>query len=324
MKHIVMTQPLCKEGYEIMEKEGSIFVADNPNPGEYMDEVEKADCIIVRIAHLNREEIERAPRLSVIGRTGVGYDSVDVEAATERGIPIVITPGANGDAVAEHTLAMLFALSNNLVEAHNETLKGNFAIRGSGKAFELHGKTLGILGTGDIGKRVARLAQALCMNVCGYDPEYTKADMMALGIHHCATMEELLSVSDAVTIHTPLNSSTANMIQLEQLRLMKPSSFLINCARGGIVSEEDLAFALENQIIAGAGTDVFSSEPPKKDHIFFRTKNLIVSPHSAAQTKEAVINMAVMCAQGCSAILRGEKWPHIANPKAYDHPRWKR
>ncbi|MEY8355301.1 hydroxyacid dehydrogenase [Lachnospiraceae bacterium 54-53] len=323
MKHIVMTQPLCREGYEIMEKEGSIFVADNPTPSEYMEEVEKADCIIVRIARLNREEIEGAPRLSVIGRTGVGYDSVDVAAATERGIPVVITPGANGDAVAEHTIAMLFALSNNLVEAHNETLKGNFAIRGSGKAFELHGKTLGILGTGDIGKRVAKLAQALSMNVCGYDPAYSKEDMEALGIRHCGTLEELLSISDAVSIHTPLTPSTSNMIRLEQLRQMKPSSFLINCARGGIVNEEDLVHALDHQIIAGAGTDVFLKEPPNEDHIFFRARNLIVSPHSAAQTKEAVINMAVMCAQGCCAVLAGKKWPHVANPGAYDHPRWK-
>lgn len=323
MKHTVMTQSLCKEGYELMEKEGSIFVADNPNPSEYMEEVEKADCIIVRIAHLNREEIEGAPNLFVIGRTGVGYDSVDVEAATKRGIPVVITPGANADAVAEHTIAMLFALSNNLVEAHNETLKGNFAIRGSGKAFELHDKTLGILGTGDIGKRVARLAKALRMNVCAYDPAYTKENMEALGIRYCSTMEEVLSVSDAVTIHTPLTPATADMIRLEHLKQMKPSSFIINCARGGIVNEEDLVHALDDQIIAGAGTDVFLKEPPKENHVFFHTRNLIVSPHSAAQTREAVINMAVMCARGCSAILAGKKWPHIADPEVYNHPRWK-
>ncbi len=322
MKHIVMTQPLCKEGYEIMEKEGSIYVADNPNPSEYMEEVQKANCMIVRIAHLNREEIEGAKNLEVIGRTGVGYDSVDIEAATERGIPVVITPGANADAVAEHTIAMLFALANNLVEAHNETVKGNFAIRSSGKAFELHNRTLGILGTGDIGKRVAKLARSIGMNVCAYDPAYTEEDMAKMGIRCCRSMEEVLFTSDAVTVHTPLTPETAGMIRLEHLKLMKPSSVIINCARGGIIREEDLVEALNQDIIAGAATDVFVKEPPKEDHIFFTAKNLILSPHSAAQTREAVVNMAVMCAEGCAAILRGKQWPHVANPKVYEHSRW--
>ncbi|MFT4007928.1 MAG: hydroxyacid dehydrogenase [Lacrimispora sp.] len=322
MKHIVMTQPLCKEGYEIMEKEGSIYVADNPNPSEYMEEIEKANCVIVRIAHMNREEIEGAANLEVIGRTGVGYDSVDIKAATERGIPVVITPSANADAVAEHTIAMLFALASNLVEGHNETVKGNFAVRNSGKAFELHGKTLGILGIGDIGRRVAKLGQALRMDVCAYDPVYTQEEMTSLGIRFCGTMEELLSGSDAVTIHTPLTPETKGMIQMEHLKQMKPASVIINCARGGIINEEDLVQALNQGIIAGAATDVFDKEPPTEDHIFMKAKNLILSPHSAAQTKEAVINMAVMCAEGCAAILNGKRWPHVANPAAYDHPRW--
>ncbi len=322
MKHIVMTQPLCKEGYKIMEKEGSIYVANNPKPSEYMAEIAKANCVIVRIGHLTCEEIEGAPHLQVIGRTGVGYDSVDVSAASERGIPVVITPSANADAVAEHTMAMLFALASNLVEGHVETLKGNFGIRSSGKAFELHGKTLGILGVGDIGKRVAKLGQAIQMKLCAYDPKYTEEEMASLGIQHCSTLENLLSMSDAVTIHTPLTSETKNMIQLEQLKQMKPTAVIINCARGGIINEEDLVQALNEGIIAGAATDVFVKEPPTEDHPFMKAKNLILSPHSAAQTREAVINMAVMCAEGCTAILTGERWPHVANPDAYKHPRW--
>lgn len=324
MKRIVMTQALCREGYDMLEKVGSITVANNGNPSDYPEMMQDAECIVVRIGHMTRNEIENAPQLKVIGRSGVGYDSIDVEAANEQGIPIVITPHANADSVAEHTLAMMLALASDLVENHNETLRGNYGVRNSGKSFELHGKMVGVIGLGDIGKRVARLCLTMNMGVCAYDPHLTKEDMNAVGVQFCTTLLDLLHQSDIVTVHTPLDETTKGMIGDIELQQMKQSAVLVNCARGGIVVEDALLRALEQGVIAGAAIDVMVNEPMQPDDPLFAAPNLIVSPHSAAQTREATVRSATMCAQGCIAILNGERWPHVANPEAYQHPRWQK
>lgn len=318
-----MTQKLHDSGYEILEKEGNIFVANDSNPSNYMDKMSTADCIVVRIGQMTKEDIENSPNLKVIGRPGVGYDSIDVATATKNGIPIVITPSANADSVAEHTLAMMFALSSNLVESHNEASKGNFAVRGNGKTFELKNKTVGIIGIGDIGKRVATLCQGIKMKVIAYDTAYTKEGLEKLKVGYCSSLTELLLTSDVVTIHTPLTVDTKAMISEAELKIMKKTAVLINCARGGIVDEIALITALNQDEIAGAGLDVLVEEPFSKDDPIFTAKNIIITPHSAAQKKEAVINMATMCANGCVAIMNGKKWSNIANPDVYDHPRWK-
>ena len=161
MSKIVMTQALCDAGYEPLAKEGPIYVANNGNPSEYPEEMKDAECIVVRIGHMSRAEIEAAPRLRVSGGSGIGYDGIDITAANEHGIPVVIAPHCNADSVAEHTLALMFALASNIVECHNEAVKGNFEIRNSGKTFELQGLTVGIVGFGDIGKRVGRLCRGV-------------------------------------------------------------------------------------------------------------------------------------------------------------------
>ena len=247
MSKIVMTQALCDAGYEPLAKEGPIYVANNGNPSEYPEEMKDAECIVVRIGHMNRAEIEAAPRLRVIGRSGIGYDSIDITAANEHGIPVVIAPHCNADSVAEHTLALMFALASNIVECHNEAVKGNFEIRNSGKTFELQGLTVGIVGFGDIGKRVGRLCRAVGMRLMAYDPYCSAEDMETQGAVCCQELSELLSNSDIVTIHTPLNDETRGLLGLEQLRQMKPTALLINCARGGIVDEAALIRALEEE-----------------------------------------------------------------------------
>nr|WP_326185290.1 hydroxyacid dehydrogenase [uncultured Oscillibacter sp.] len=322
MSKIVMTQALCAAGYEPLAAEGSVYVADNANPSEYLEELRDAECMIVRIGHMNRAEIEAAPRLRVIGRSGVGYDSIDIAAASERGIPVVIAPHCNADSVAEHTLALMFALASNIVECHNEAVRGNFEIRNSGKTFELQGLTVGIVGFGDIGKRVGRLCRALGMRLLAYDPYCPDGDMEAGGATRCQALSELLAASDIVTIHTPLNGETRGLLGQEQLRQMKPTALLINCARGGIVDEAALIAALREGVIAGAGLDVTVEEPLRAENPLCAAPNLILSPHSAAQTREATIRAATMCAEGCVAVLHGQRWPAVANPEAYLHPRW--
>lgn len=319
----VMTQAVCPEGLQMLDGVADVYVADNQDPNNYLDEMKDADALIVRIAKCDGHAIENSPNLKVIGRTGVGYDSVDVKTATAHGIPVVITPGANNRSVAEHAVAMMFALSKNLVEAQQEMCKGNWEIRGAKKAFELEGKTIGILGLGAIGRETAKICEGCGMKVAAYDPFLSKEQVEGYGAVYYENYEDLLKVSDVVSIHVPLTDETKNMISKKQLTEMKKTALIINCSRGGIINETDLVEALKAGEIAGAGTDVFCSEPPKTDDPLLNCPNLIVSPHSAAQTREAVIKMAQMCVKGCLALAEGKKWPFVADKSVYDHEKWK-
>lgn len=318
----VMTQAVCPEGIKMLEGKADYYVADNGDPNNYLDKMQDADALIVRIAKCDGHAIENSPNLKVIGRTGVGYDSVDVKTAAAKGIPVVITPGANNRSVAEHAVAMMFALAKNLMEAQTEMCAGNWKIRDAKKAFELEGKKVGILGLGAIGKETAKICRGCGMEIAAYDPFMTKEQIESFGAEYYENYEELLKVSDLVTIHVPLTEQTKDMIAKEQLASMKKTALIINCSRGGIVNEKDLVEALKNGVIAGAGTDVYCSEPPKTDDPLLNCPNLIVSPHSAAQTREAVIKMAQMCVKGCLAVVEGKKWPYVADKTVYDHPKW--
>lgn len=319
----VMTQAVCPEGLKMLDGVADVYVADNQDPNNYLDEMQDADALIVRIAKCDGHAIENSPKLKVIGRTGVGYDSVDVKTATEKGIPVVITPGANNRSVAEHAVAMMFALSKNLVEAQQEMCKGNWEIRGAKKAFELEGKTVGILGLGAIGRETAKICEGCGMKVAAYDPFLSKEQVEGYGAVYYKDYEELLKASDIVSIHVPLTDETRNMIGKKQLSEMKKTALIINCSRGGIINEAELVEALKAGDIAGAGTDVFCNEPPKTDDPLLNCPNLIVSPHSAAQTREAVIKMAQMCVKGCLAVAEGKKWPYVADKSVYEHEKWK-
>ena len=325
MKKIVMTQAVCPEGLELLKDQAEIYVADNPDPNNYIDEMKNADGIIVRIGKMDRKAIEQCPNLKVIGRTGVGYDSVDIEAATEYGIPVVITPGANTHSVAEHTLALILSLSKNIVETHNETKKGNFTTaRGGHKIFEVAEKEVGIIGFGNIGKDTANLCAAVGMKVSVYDPIVPKEVIEQVGYKYYDDYKKLLASADIISLHLPLLPSTKDMITLEEMKTMKKTAVLINCSRGGLINEDDLVYALNNDIIAGAATDVFATEPPKENDPLLNAKNIIYTPHTAAQTREAVIKMAVMCVTGCLKIMNGEKIDNVVNKEAYNHPRWNR
>lgn len=322
----VMTEAVAAEGMALLSDQEEIYVAHDANPKNYKEEMKTADALIVRAAPakiVNRAVMEEAPELKVIGRTGVGYDSVEVEAATALGIPVVITPGANNRAVAEHSLTMMLALSKNLVEAQVETAKGNWQIRDAHKQFELYGKKAGIIGLGRIGKDTASLCQAIGMKVAGYDPFLTKEQVEELGYEYFSDYEKLLEDCDVISIHVPLTPQTENMIGEKQFAKMKSTAIIINCSRGGIINEPDLIRALNDGSIAGAGLDVFVGEELAPGNPLLEAKNLIFSPHSAAQTREAVINMATMCVEGCKAVCEGKKWKFVADTKVYEHEKWK-
>lgn len=321
MTKFVLTQSLCKEGMEALQ-DMEVVVAGAPDPNAYLDVMQEADALIVRIASCDAHVIQHSPKLKVIGRTGVGYDSVDVQEATKRGIPVVLTPGANQRSVAEHALAMMFALSKNLWQAQRELLRGNWEIRNAGRAFELLGKRVGLLGLGAIGRDLALLCQGCGMRVQAYDPFVSEEKMQSLGVEKVWDLEKLYEDSDILSIHVPLTEQTRNMIDATVLQRMKSSALLINCSRGGIVDELALLTALQEGWIAGAGSDVFCQEPVDAEHPLLHCPNFIASPHAAAQTREAVVKMALLCTRGCRAILEGKKWPYVADLRVYDHPRW--
>ena len=322
---VTMTETLCAEGMEMLAG-CETFVAHDAHPHNYFNELKDSDMFIVRVADkgaVDAETMDASPALKVIGRTGIGYDSVDVDAATARGIPVVITPGANNRSVAEHVITLMLALSKNRVEADVEQRRGNWKIRDAKKAFEVEKKTCLLIGLGTIGKIIAHLCLGLDMKVIGYDTFLSAEQMSVLGVEKRDDKLAAIREADVVIVQMSLiEGVTNNTIDKPELDAMKPTALLINCSRGELVNEPALCEALKSGSIGGAGLDVFYHEPTLPDDEILSCPNVIVSPHSAAQTREAVIKMARMCVEGCLAVCDGKKWPYVADKKVYDHPRW--
>lgn len=315
---LVASNPLAQEAMDYLkENQVDVYIANSPDPQSYIDELKTADAFIVRLGVCSASIISQCPQLKVIGRTGVGYDNVDVAYATQRGIPVVITPGANSQSVAEHAVALMFSCAKNLREEDQEIRKGNWLIRDAKKAIELAGKTVGIVGVGAIGKRVAALCKSMGMECIGYSHSHNRAKVESAGCVYYENLEDLLADADFLTIHIPLTKGTKHLIDEKALRRMKKTAFLINTSRGAVVDEQALADALNQERLAGAGVDVFSTEPVAMDNPLFKAKNIVLTPHAAALTREALRNMCVDCAKGCVAICKGEHWSHVVDPAAY-------
>lgn len=320
----VLTHPLRDAGMDVLRESGAeVFVANSAEPQTYLDQLRDADGFIVRVGLCGADIIGQCPKLKVIGRTGVGYDNVDVAFAREHGIPVVFTPGANHRSVAEHTVALMFALAKNIMEADSELRAGNWKIRDAGKAFELAGKRVGIVGVGAIGRQVAGLCRAIGMETAGYSHSHNREKVEAAGCAYYGELDQLLRECDIITIHNPLTEETRGMISARELGLMRSTALLINTSRGPIVNGRDLAGALNNGVIAGAAVDVYDREPPDADDPVFTAKNLLCTPHSAALTREATNRMAVQCAKGCVAVCRGERWQDVVDRSVYEHQRFR-
>jgi D-3-phosphoglycerate dehydrogenase len=324
MKKVVLTHRLHDAGMKILEGRVDIRIINTGKPQEMLPELIDADGLIIRIGSIDRKTIMAAKNLKVIGRPAVGVDNVDVTAATERGIPVVIAPGANTRSVAEHALALILAAAKDLLNSDQKTRSGDFEVRNSYKAFELSGKVLGLVGCGHIGKELASLCNAIGMKVVVYDPFIDGGTIESLGYRYQDDLKLLLQEADVISLHVPLTDRTRNMIGELELGLMKPSAVLINCARGGVVDEDALAEALQQHRIHGAGLDVFSSEPVHPNNLWVNLENVVVTAHMAGLTQEAATGVSTMAAEGVLAVLSGHTWPHVANPEAYSHSNWKR
>jgi D-3-phosphoglycerate dehydrogenase len=311
---VLIVQPIHNAGIDLLKSAGfEVLYASSPDPEIVAREIKGIDGVIVRTAPFTGEIIEQADSLKVISRHGVGVDNIDIESASRKGIFVLNTPGVNDVSVAEHTIAIMLALSKRIKDIDNAVRTGNFSIREEYSIIDIDGKVLGIIGFGRIGSLVAKKCRnAFNMKILVYDP-YVDRERVKEVDGELVDLETLLRESDFICIHTPLNNETKGLIGERELRMMKPSSFIINMARGPIWDEKAVARAITEGWIMGAGTDVFVEEPPRIDNPLLGLNNTVLSPHMAALTKECVIRMAVESAQGVIDVLTGKKPKSIVN-----------
>ena len=268
--------------------------------------------------HAGGRLLERMPKLLIVSANGAGYDTVDVEACTEAGVLVLNQAGGNADAVAEHVLAMVLALAKRIVETDHAMRREAIPDRNAFMGRNAGGKTIGVIGLGHIGRRVAELCRGLSMRVLAYDPYVPAAEMEARGAEK-VELDELLRRADFVSVNCPLTPETRGMIGAREYALMQPHACFITTARGHIHDEEALAEALRERRIAGAGLDVWAKEPPPPDHPLLRLDNVLASPHTAGVTAEARRNMGRIAAEQILQALDGARPPRVVNPEVWPH-----
>ncbi|MFC2061888.1 phosphoglycerate dehydrogenase, partial [Elusimicrobiota bacterium] len=314
---ILITDSLSQDGIDILEKEGFSVKMDPSLDGEALgEEIKGYDGLIIRSAtNVTIDIIEKADKLKIIGRAGVGVDNVDVTAATRKGILVMNTPGGNTISACEHTWALILSVLRNVPPAHQALREGRWDKK-KYKGTELFGKTLGVIGLGKIGAEVAKRAIGFGMEVIVYDP-FTSEEKAREVKAEIVSFDDLLKTADIITIHVPKNDKTKNMINAETLAKMKKSAFLINCARGGIVDEEALAEAINNGTIKGAGVDVYETEPTTESPIF-KANGIIHTPHLGAATVEAQERVAIEICKQVIGYLKDEKIINAVNIVSMD------
>jgi len=311
MYKILVTHPIHPTGMNLLEEKAIVSILSKKDHETLKKEIKQKDGVIVRIGKITKDIIEDNPNLKVIGQHGVGIDSIDMEAANNKKIPVVYTPGANTSTVVEHTIAFLLALAKDVRRADINLRKNNFNYRNKVTSIDLSGKTLGILGYGQIGSLVAKKCRDLLgMEVIVYE---TFQPVEKIEFKYYKDMDEIFRNADFVSIHLRLNKETQGLITLKHLKLLGKDGYLINCARGAIVNQEDLTMALKTNVIAGAAVDVFEKEPPDVNDELFSCDNLIVTPHIAALTQECFERMSMMVAKGVLDVLDGNIPENVAN-----------
>lgn len=322
-QYCLVIQPIHARGFELLRAAGIeprlASASDMQTVGR---EVAGACAVITRNAGLDRAAMDAAPGLAVIGVHGIGTDPVDITHADRLGIPVVFTPGANIQSVSEHAIALMLAVAKRIPDADRAVRTGNFEFKYTAPLTELYGKTLGIVGWGRIGRRTAELARtAFNLTVEVYSPSTDPNDLEATGITKCDGLAELMRRADIVSLHVPLNDTTRGMIGAAELAQMKPSAILVNTCRGAVINEEALIRILRKRQIAGAGLDVFGSETMAADNELLRLDNVVLSPHIAGSTGEALERTAVAVVDSVFNVLRGNRPANLANPAVWDRRR---
>jgi D-3-phosphoglycerate dehydrogenase len=296
----------CPEVVAQMERAGCAFTRFDferaPTEDELVAKVADADVLISGTEPVTARVLAAAPRLKVISKHGVGYENVDLAAARARGVPVCIAGGAIADSVADLAMGLILAVVRQIPHGDASTRAGQWK-RLVGP--ELRGKTLGIVGLGQIGKGLARRARGFGMELLAHDAVEDAAFAASWGVRY-VPLDELLSRSDVVSLHAPVTPQTRHLINRDRLGRMKPSAYLVNTARGELVDEAALYDALKAGTIAGAATDVFQAEPPGKDHPLLTLANVVATPHSAGQTPEGLRRMGEITAENAMRVLRGQ------------------
>jgi D-3-phosphoglycerate dehydrogenase len=305
--NIISLTGMHEEGLQLLRDAGDLRRASSLEPATLHREVVGADALIIRTAGvIDAALLDHGKNLKVVGRHGVGYDQIDVDAATARGVQVVYTPGANTQSVAEHVFALMIGLSKHFTKMTAALIAGNYNSRTSMTGRQIAGKTLGIVGFGRIGRRVGEIAhQGFGMTVLYNDivaaPEVVERRSAARRLG----LRELLEGSDYVTLHVPLDAGTRGLIHRETLAMMRPDAILLNTSRGPVVDEPAVAEALDAGKLWGYGADVYTVEPPPPGHPLIGRPDVLLTPHSAAQTAEALRTMAVTIAEEVLSVLRG-------------------
>jgi D-3-phosphoglycerate dehydrogenase / 2-oxoglutarate reductase len=302
---VLITEKLAEPGIELLKKEFEVDTLYDLTPEELLERIGPYDGLIVRSAtKVTAEVIERADNLKAIGRAGIGVDNIDIEAASKRGILVANAPESNTVAAGEHTLGMMLAIARRIPSA-DASLRGHEWKRSAFKGVEVAGKTLGLIGVGHVGSIVARGAVGMRMRVLAYDPYVSEERMRAMNVEPAGSLEQVYREADFISLHVPRTPQTVGMVDEKALSMMKPTAYIINVARGGIVDEEALYRALKEQRIAGAALDVFMEEPTT-DSPLFDLPNVVVTPHLGASTVEAQDRAGITASEQVAAALRGE------------------
>jgi D-3-phosphoglycerate dehydrogenase len=270
---------------------------------------EHAEAIIVRAAHITDDVLAAATSLKVIVKHGIGVDTIDVASATRRGIPVLITHGANAQSVAEHALGLMFAVTRSIARLDHR-IRNGYWDKSESFGTELSGKALGIVGLGSIGRALIELVRPLRMTIRGFDPFIRDA---IAGVEIVDDLDALLRASDIVSLHSPLTEQNRNLIDARRLDLMRPGAVLINTARGGLIDQFALAGALAAGRIAGAGLDCFPVEPPQADNPLRALPNVVMTPHIGANTREAAERVGVRAVEQALDVIEGKPFDPRAN-----------
>jgi D-3-phosphoglycerate dehydrogenase len=332
MPKVLLTEHLHPAGEDILRQGAQLVFPEPSTEAGILAGIGTCEGLVVRNIRITRSFLEAAPRLKVIGRHGVGYDMIDISAATELGIPVVYTPSANTESVAEIALGFIICLGRKIPQAYSamrseELLSDTVTLsvmaqRRGLTNLNLWGRTLGVIGVGRIGSSVSRkIIAAFNMKVFGYDPYVDAATLAGYGVQKVDTLEELLPRCDFVTLHCPGGAETRHMINARTLALMKPGAYLINTARGTIVDQPALLATLRSGGIAGAAMDVFDPEPPAAGDPLVQMENVMVTPHFCAMTEESLYNMGTMVAQGVVDVLEGKRPQYMVNPEVWERRR---
>ncbi len=312
-KKVLMVQGLHEEGQKLLLQRDDIepITIMSANEDEILDAAKEVHGITVRTANISRKIIENSKNLQVISRHGVGYDSIDVDALNDCGIPLAIAAHSNMISVAEHAMFMLLALSKNVFYYDQFARKADWTSRWDIRAWDVAEKNLLVIGFGRIGSRLVKRALAFDMNVFVYDPYVDELEIKKSGANYVNNYLDFLHEMDAVSLHCPKNEETTNMFSENEFKIMKESAFLINCARGGIINEVALLDALKSSKIRAAGLDVYDDEPSTSSNPLFSLDNILLSPHIAGVTQEATIRMSKQAVQNVLDVFDDKVDPEV-------------